>query len=194
MSKKHHSPKARPAKPYRARPVHANAVLMAINGARRLSEADVHSLITGHRQMLREYTAGQHCAQHWRSLADIGNLAETFVRMGLASGQQAEELVHTAQVALASAAQRQSVRGTWTLYPQEIDALHWLLQLHALQLQACSYSEFCAAMDSTQRRISQARQGNAPAGALVVQGDFGASTASPVPPTAPPQHHHHLIA
>jgi hypothetical protein len=62
--------------------------------------------------------------------------------MGICSGQQAEAVVHNAQAALAAVQQRHAGGGSWTLYPAELDALHWLAALHAKQLAECDYSEF----------------------------------------------------
>ena len=58
------------------------------------------------------------------------------------------------------------------LYASEIDALQWLVTLHHTQLQACSFAEFDAAFRATERRLSQYRAGNAPPGAIVVEGEI----------------------
>jgi hypothetical protein len=158
----------KPTKKYRPRSVHTNAVHIAINGACRLSKVDVEALCNEQRTALLQFSAGERCADNWRRLADAANISETMAAMGLGSGPQADAAIADAQQALAAVAQRQKQRGTWTLYPAELDALHWLLRLHTVQLEVCSYSEFCAALESTQRRIRQARQGNAPAGAVLV--------------------------
>lgn len=168
----------KPRKKYRPRPVHANAVEIAINGARKLSAADV-SMQRGIVSLaLREFSAGHNCAQHWRSLADTANMAETLKDMGLCSGPQADELVHSAQVALGEVKQRHAARGTWTLYAAELDALGWLDALHSRKLAECSYSEFATAYHRTHERIAQARAGNAPRDAVVVRGDIEAREAA----------------
>lgn len=165
---------AKPRKRYRAAPVHLNAASMALDRVRKLAIADVqqqrHIVATA----LREFSAGKHCAHHWRSLADVGNMAETLVTMGICSGQQAEGVVHNAQAALAAVQQRHAGGGSWTLYPAELDALHWLAALHANQLAECDYSEFERAWRQTHQRVAQARAGNAPRGAIVIEGDIAA--------------------
>lgn len=152
-----------------------NAVQIAINGARRLSDADVQGHMALIERAEREFAQGIDCARHWASLADTANMAETFAAMGIGSGAQADDVIERAQRALSEVHQRHAIRGTWTLYADEIDAIHWLVRLHAVQLGACSYREFATAMDRTQQRLAQARAGNAPAGAIVVVGQMGAA-------------------
>lgn len=170
----------KPRKKYRPRPVHANAVEIAINGARKLSYQDVERQRGIVCHALIEFTAGRDCAQHWRSLADTANMAETFVGMGICSGTQAEEVVERAQAALAAVQQRHAARGTWTLYGAEIDALQWLAALHLKQLAECSYAEFERAFHTTRERIAQAIAGNAPKGAVVIRGDIAARVVEAV--------------
>lgn len=154
------------------RRVATNAIDIAINGARKLSRADVD----GHHALMmrakREFCQGINCELHWLSLADAANVAETFASMGLGAGQDAEDVIRCAQEALAAVHQRHQLRGSWTLYSDEIDALGWLVHLHNVQMSACSYSEFSRAMDQTAMRVAQARAGNAPAGAIVVVGQI----------------------
>jgi hypothetical protein len=153
-----------------------NAVEIAINRARPLAAADVAGQKLAMELALREFCRGAHCDAHWRSLADAANMAETLAGMGLGSGDEANHVINTAQKALHDVHQRHAARGTWTLYADEIDALHWLVRLHCTaQLPACSYGEFCDAFTRTQNRLRQALAGNAPAGALVVAGGLGAN-------------------
>jgi hypothetical protein len=149
-----------------------NSIEIAINGARKLSAEDVaghYALITRAKD---EFARGIDCQRHWRSMADTANVAETFADMGLGSGDDADAVIQRAQQALHDVHQRHATRGTWTLYADEIDALHWLVQLHHAQLGACSYSEFARAFDLTEQRMAQALAGNAPAGAIVIVGQI----------------------
>ncbi len=160
----------RPRRAYRPGAVHTNALDRTLNSVRKLSPSDVatqrHIIATA----LLEFRAGKHCQQHWCSLADAANMTETLSAMGICSGPNAELVITQAQAALAAVADRHSTRGSWTLYPAEIDHLVWLTSLHGQQLQACDYGEFGRALDITKNRLSQARQGNAPAGAHIVIG------------------------
>ncbi len=164
----------KPRKKYRPGPVHANAVAIAINGVRKLSAADVAMQRIIVDKALLDFSAGRECATHWRSLADTANMTETLSAIGICSGQQADEIIGKAQQALAAVQQRHAARGTWTLYPTELDTLQWLATLHARQLSECSYAEFERAFNLTRQRIAQARAGNAPRGAVVVEGDIAA--------------------
>jgi hypothetical protein len=165
---------SRRARARRHHPRHAatNAVEIAINRARKLAAQDVARQNAIVRQAVAEFCCGQHCAQHWRSLADTANISETLAHMGLGAGADALRVINAAQQALHDVHQRHATRGTWTLYADEIDALQWLAQLHLVQLSACSYGEFSDAFHTTANRLQQARAGNAAHGAIVVVGDM----------------------
>lgn len=151
-----------------------NAVDIAINRARPLSTMDVQRQKITMETALAEFCRGHNCEAHWCSLADAANMAETLAAMGLGSGDAADRVINDAQRALHEVHQRQAQRGTWTLYADEIDALHWLVRLHCtVQLAACSFGEFSDAFERTQNRLRQALAGNAPAGALVITGAIG---------------------
>ena len=158
--------------------VHANSVEIALNKVRKLSAADVQQQRSIMDKALREFSAGRDCPTHWRSLADTANMAETLMGMGICSGLQAATISHTGQQALAAVMQRHAERGTWTLYPTELDTLQWLIVLHGHQLAECSYGEFERAFNDTRERIAQARKGNAPAGACVIEGDLAGAGAA----------------
>lgn len=149
-----------------------NAIDIAINGARKLSREDVDGQHALMQRAQREFACGVDCERHWNSLADTANMAETLAGMGLGAGAEADEVIGRAQKALHDVHKRHGKRGVWTLYSDEIDALSWLVHLHHVQLGACSYSEFARAFDTTRERMTQARAGNAPAGALVVVGQL----------------------
>lgn len=122
---------------------------------------------------LSEFPKGLHCALHWRSLVDTANMARTLANMGLGSGRQADKVIDDALASLQAVHQRHAERGTWTLYPREIDALTWLVRLHCtVQLPAASYGEFERAINDTGRRLQQALAGNAAAGSVVLAGDL----------------------
>lgn len=163
---------AKPRKAYRPGPVHANATHMALTGVRKIAAHDVRNQIKLINSALQQFMAGIHCAAHWRSLADAANMAETLAAMHICGGQQANELIDAAQRALAAVHSRQQITASWTLYASEIEALGWLTTLHARQLAECDYSEFERALQRTHNRVSAARAGNAPRGAIVVIGDM----------------------
>jgi len=121
---------------------------------------------------LTQFGRGIDCADHWRSLADVANVAEQLMHEGIGAGPDAARVVATAQRVLHDVMQRRRDRGTWTLYAIERDALLWLQALHRQQLQSCDYAEFERALDTARNRITQARAGNAPAGAVIVEGEI----------------------
>lgn len=145
----------------------ANTMALARASVQLLSQKDVDMQCSITRQALDEFRSGLHCVQHWRSLADTANLAETLAEMGLGGGQEAEAAINEAQQALAAVHQRHAARGSWTLYAAEVQALQWLVQLHRVQLANTSYGEFEAAFNRTRNRIQQALAGNAAVGTIV---------------------------
>lgn len=155
------------------RPVYVNAVQLAIDRAQRLSAQDAAGQRALVETALLQFLQGIDCERHWASLADTANMAETLAGMGLGSGPHADAVIERGQQALAAVHQRQAERGTWTLYPAEIDDLHWLVALHCrTQLPATSYGELETALDRTRNRIAQARAGNASPTAIVLVGNF----------------------
>jgi hypothetical protein len=166
----------KPRRAYRPQPTFVNSIDRAIVGSAlieprllamqsRVQRAALTGLLRGGR--------GADTLAHWRSLADAANMAEQLERMGLGSGPQAVGVIQAGQHALASVWQRQAAGGSWTLHASEADALRWLVQLHDVQLAACSHAEFEAAFQATRRRVEQAQKGNAPPGAIVLGGDIG---------------------
>lgn len=164
-----------PRRRYKPAPLYTNALERAINGAEAIRPRQVQTQIAILRTALDALKLGrgpQPLCAYWRHLADAGNVAETLARMGLGGGAEAQRVITQAQAALAAVWERQQTRGSWTLRAEEMEALHWLLQLHATQLQATSYREFEAAMAATERRVRQARVGNGPPGTVVLGGDI----------------------
>ena len=164
MSRRHASMKRRP--------IVADTMALARQRAQRVSPADVAMQLAVVRRALAEFMRGEHCPQHWCSLADTVNVAETLSTLGLCSGADADRVIADAQRALADVHTRQRQRGSWTLYADEIDALGWLLQVFATQLAAASYGEMHTAITRTAERMRQALAGNASATTAVVVGEL----------------------
>ena len=164
---------SRRARKYHPKPVHSNAVQIALARVKPLTAADVAGQTALVQNALQQFCQGINCDAHWCSLAGTANMAETLAGMGLGSGPHADAVIERGQQALAAVHQRRTERGTWTLYPTEIDDLHWLVALHCrTQLPATSYGELETALDRTRNRIAQARAGNASPGAIVLSGNF----------------------
>ncbi len=162
---------ARPRKAYRPRPL-VDPLHRALTGVRLLEPRDVDGQLRIARTALAELGRGRDTAHHWRSLADTANMAESLAALGIGSGADALRVIDQAQQALAHMQQRWANGSSRALYAGEIAALQWLISLHALQLGACSFAEFDLAFRRTRERIAQARAGNAPAGAIVIEGQI----------------------
>lgn len=162
----------RPRKPYRPGRVYLNAHHIAMARVHKLQGDDVERQVSIVRHALTQFCRGVDCADHWRSLADAANVAEQLMREGIGAGAQAAHCIATAQRVLADVMQRRRQRGSWTLYGIERDALLLFQDLHTLQLQECDFAEYERALDNARNKITQARAGNAPAGAVIVEGEI----------------------
>lgn len=164
---------SRPRKAYRPHQRHlVNPIQRAMTGVRLLERSDAVGQIKLATRALAELKLAVNTGQAWRSLADTANMAESLCTLGIGSGTDARRVIHAAQLALHDIAQRMQQATTKALHHHEIEALEWLIRLHDLQLQSCSYSEFERAFVTTKDRLEQARAGNAPADAVVVVGDM----------------------
>lgn len=163
---------AKPRKAHRPIAVAANAHLLAMTRVHKLRQDDAQRQVQLMRTALDQFKRGLHCAQHWRSLADTANVTETLAQLGIGTGPQAWQVINDAQHVLSAVQLRHQAGHSWTLHPTEMAALAWLIDLHAVQLLSCDYSEFERALDLTRNRIAQARAGNAPAGALIIEGEI----------------------
>ena len=155
--------------------INVNQWQRTIRGAAKLLPADVQRQANIMASAIDTLLAGGAAAgAAWLDLADTANLAETLSANGLGRGQDADIVLRQAQEALAYLAQERASRGTWALRAEErVEVrlrLELLRDLHRVQLQACSYGEFERAYTATAERVRQARAGNAPADAVVVEG------------------------
>jgi hypothetical protein len=154
----------------------------AIRSAQRLDAAD-----RGRQQELtreameRLLRGGPDASACWRDMADVANVAEQLAELRIGSGPEADAVIADAQEALGYMHQERMARGTWALRAEERDLivprLELLVRLHELQLEVCSYGEFERAYQAVVRKVTQARAGNAPAGAIVLEGLVGLSEA-----------------
>ncbi|CAB4159349.1 hypothetical protein UFOVP707_84 [uncultured Caudovirales phage] len=118
--------------------------------------------------------AGEYAHGAWLDMADMANVAEHLARVGIGSGSQADTILRDAQEALAYCRQERLARGTYALRSDEREIvrerLTLLIELHQLQLRSCTHAEFETAYNAAQRRLEQARAGNASPAAIVVLG------------------------
>lgn len=164
---------AKPRKAYRPRPL-VDPVQRAITGVRALEVRDVAGQVHIARTALSELGRGVDAWRHWRSLADTANMAESLAALRIGAGEHAAGVIRGAQQALADICSRMQQGRSHALHHHEVDALQWLVSLHRLQLAACSYAEFERAFQATRERVAQARAGNAPRDAIVIEGEIAA--------------------
>ena len=163
------SRRARARKAYHPKPVHLNAVQRAMEGAAKLPADQVATISANLGTALDDFSAGRDCPRLWCAMADAMNVAEALADLNICSDDGSRQRIADARAALAAVHMRHTARG-WTLYPAERNALADGLWLHGVQLQHASFREYESAIDDTTRRLTQARAGNAPRGAIVLQG------------------------
>jgi hypothetical protein len=152
------------------RPCLANAPLLAIELASKLStdeQAQFKGIVTTAFDALR---TGVHAAEQWPVMADALNVAEQLALIGICSDAASRDRIDAAQRVLAQQHQRHAARGSWTLYPAEITTLDDAAWLARVQIEHCSKGEFERAVNTARNKVRQARAGNAPRGALVIEG------------------------
>ncbi len=157
------------------RPIHLNQLERTLTGVAKLRPADVSRQIAIVGVAIdRLLAAGADADAAWRDLADTANVAETLADMRIGGGLQARLAIQHAQEALAYCAQERAERGTWALRAGDRIEIRMRLELlrdlHRTQLSECSYGEFERAFNLTVERLRQARSGNAPRDAVVVEG------------------------
>ena len=103
---------AKPRRAYRPQPMHANSLQRTLARVHKIAAADVAGQISLMATAVREFSAGQHCLHHWRSLADTSNVAESLSAAGICSGPDADRVIHAAQAALAAVHERSRTRST----------------------------------------------------------------------------------
>jgi hypothetical protein len=151
-------------------------ISLAIANARAIAPDDVamHERIM--QTALDEFSRGLHCHAHWLSMADCANMAQTLAEMRIVGGAEVMAIVHASQATLAAVMQRHQAGGSWTLRAPELASLRDLVWLHTQQLRTASHGEFSRAAHITAERVSQARAGNAPRDAIVIEGQLNAQT------------------
>jgi hypothetical protein len=161
---------SRRARPRFDRRVLLNPIAVAIELSSLLQPRDrlaLQGIIT---DALDKYRRGVDCDAHWRSMADALNLAEGLARIGIASDDESRDRIDAAQKVLFDAQSRFRQRGTWALRAAEMQALDDGLWVARVQLDHCTLGEYERAHKETQQRIAAALAGNAPAGALIIDG------------------------
>lgn len=149
-----------------------NTMQRAMAGAAKLPAEDVARVRAGMLAALERFSTGDHCREHWASMADASNVAEELSRLGICSDEPSRALIEDAQRTLGEVAVRAQQRGSWTLYAPELVLLREALERHAIQLAQCSLSEYERAVDAVRRKHAQYAAGNAPSGAIVATGEL----------------------
>jgi hypothetical protein len=147
-----------------------NPIAVAIEGAQKLPAVDRLNLQRIIQAAFDAFRLGQNCDVQWVVLADALNIAESMSQIGIASDEASVERIQRAEQVLADVITRHRERGTWALRGPELQALEDGVWTCKIQLEHCSLREFERARDATVERVRQARAGNAPKGAIIIEG------------------------
>jgi hypothetical protein len=162
----------KPRKNYRPRGTSFTAHEVAMANVCKLVQGPVVDQVATLQLALHELQNGTPNANAWNCLADCANVAESLCQLRICSGDQAQALIADAQMRLSHIATLRHATGIWQASQVEVDVLAWLIALHERQLNECDRSEFERAYLATHTRIGQARAGNAPHGAIIVEGEI----------------------
>jgi len=160
-------------KRYHPRPVDPLATWRAFKGNTVIEREHVEAQRRIVDHAVDEFSRGHDCAQHWVSMADAFNVAESLAEIGICSDADSRERIAHAQRVLGEVHLRHKARASWTLHAAELEALRLAAWIHHIQLRHATQSEFERAYRATEQRIAQARAGNAPTGAIVIEGAIG---------------------
>ncbi len=169
----------KPARVRRPGRVIRNPFEVAIAQAQKLTpagRAHLQGIVT---TAFEDFRRGARCADAWATMADALNMAESLAGLNIASDHASRTKIDRGQQVLADVCLRFHERASWTLYPAELTALDEALFIHRVQLEHCSLGEFDQAETLTRNRVFQARHGNAPAGARVIEGAIGQAAVRP---------------
>lgn len=157
-------------KPRQPRAILANAAALAIELASKLSQAEQAQFKDIIANAFAGLRGGIEPAAQWCVMADALNVAEQLALIGICSDSASRERITAGQLALAALHTRHAQRASWTLYPAEITTLDDAAWIARVQIEHCSKGEFERAVNSTRNKVSQARAGNGPRGAIVIEG------------------------
>ena len=144
-------------RPRQPRPC-VNPIEAAMAGARLLLPVERGLLLDPPREALEALRTGTGRGDAWRAMADALNVAEALVELRIA-GNLGDQ-VQAGQAALSALAGRVAAGRGWTLNGRELVALDDALWVYQMQLDHCCVSEWQAALQTVQRRISAALAGN----------------------------------
>ena len=115
---------------------------------------------------LEAFRTGRGTREHWMSLVDAMNVAESIAQRGIFREDRADAY-GAAQAVLADVSDRHAAGRGWTLRGPEITALTLGVRCHELQMDQVSQGEMSDAIESVKRRVQQALAGNASPGARI---------------------------
>lgn len=139
---------------YRPKAVALNTVEIAIKSAAAFTDAERALVEPAMREALEALRMGKLDRFYWKSLADMLNVSEGLMRLGIGSGLEAHQCIEAASRALAAIGQR--MPQTATARADELEAIRLAVDLHRLQLEHCSNREYKLAVEWVRRRVAAA--------------------------------------
>lgn len=132
------------------------AIHIALNNVSMVKDAGADNTLmrlVGHEAM-DSLRRGQGERGHLQSMIEVANIAETLARMHSLGTDWLPE-IHEAQTCIHAIAERGAQLGRYTLKANEIKALNLLLEIHDVQLDACSIQTLGKATNYIRQRIAK---------------------------------------
>ena len=132
----------------------SNPIALAIDGARITDDLRLDQLRLRELSALEAFKRGVASIDDWKTMADVCNLVQTLVDMGV--GPEARAAVAAAEAALLDAHQRYLAAGRLAITGAGMRALDDLYQYHDLQRSSIARSEYERAIVTTMNRVRSA--------------------------------------
>jgi hypothetical protein len=158
----------KPRKTYKPRPVRVDAHGLAIDLASLLTHAQRAGFMNPAREALDSLRRGEGDWNAWRTMADVGNMAEALAEEGLAPNLIGN--IERGQDVLGRIHGTVMDGGSWTLRGPEIVALDDLVWVHGVQLQHATQGEMARAIERVKARTRGALHGSVGKGTKVLVG------------------------
>lgn len=128
-----------------------NPITHAIERASITSQQDLDRLRTAELGSIEAFAKGHAEDQDWKRMADVSNITQTMVGMGI--GPEAQEAIDAVNAALGEALRRKHEHGKLGVTGLELRALRDLFEYHDLQRTSVSRGTYAEAIRLTAERI-----------------------------------------
>lgn len=145
--------KQTPRRKWQKNPFAMHIALNNVSAVKDAGDANVTMRLVAHEAM-DSLRRGLGQRSHLQSMIDAANIAETLARLHNIGSDWLPE-IHEAQTCIHAIAERGVQLGRYTLKANELKCLNLLLEIHDVQLDACSIQTLGKAVDYIRQRIAK---------------------------------------